>query len=160
MSDLNQRLIGSILIGLSIILVFILVFVKLQSDREGAFLCQIVENDPSLSMAQCPAHGSSTSWFVMAGFAVAIALLGVGLYLAFFHHMRKPERKADISKLDDEERRIYELLKQHEGSMYQSDIIKETDFSKVRTTRILDKLEGKHVIERKRRGMTNIIILK
>jgi uncharacterized membrane protein len=44
--------------------------------------------------------------------------------------------------------------------MYQSDLIKETEFSKVKITRILDKMESKDVIDRKRRGMTNIIVLK
>ena len=53
-----------------------------------------------------------------------------------------------------------ELLLHGQGSAYQSDLIKETQLTKVKITRILDHLEGKQLIERKRRGMTNIIILK
>ena len=34
------------------------------------------------------------------------------------------------------------------------------DFSKVKITRILDRLEGKHLVNRERRGMTNIVILR
>ena len=44
--------------------------------------------------------------------------------------------------------------------MYQSDVMKELELSKVKVTRILDRLEGKGILERKRRGMTNIVILK
>ena len=32
--------------------------------------------------------------------------------------------------------------------------------NKVKITRILDKLEGMGILERKRRGMTNVVILK
>ena len=69
-------------------------------------------------------------------------------------------RLRNMKKLDEHEKKVIELLQRNEGSMYQSDIIKDTSFSKVQTTRILDKLEGKHFVERKRRGMTNIIILR
>ena len=53
-----------------------------------------------------------------------------------------------------------EVLLREEGSVYQSDLIKETKLTKVKVSRVLDKLEGKGLIERKRRGMTNIIVLK
>ncbi|MBI4983154.1 MarR family transcriptional regulator [Candidatus Woesearchaeota archaeon] len=52
------------------------------------------------------------------------------------------------------------LVLREQGSAYQSDLIKETRLTKVKVTRILDKLEGRGLIERKRRGMTNIVILK
>ena len=44
--------------------------------------------------------------------------------------------------------------------MFQSDIAEKTGFDKVKVTRVLDRLEGKQLIERKRRGMTNIVILR
>ena len=55
---------------------------------------------------------------------------------------------------------MYDIIKGKNGSAYQSDLIKETGFSKVKVTRILDKMETADIIERKRRGMTNIIVLK
>ena len=74
----------------------------------------------------------------------------------------KDEKKQaiDFSKLDEKERKVYELLKQNQGSMYQSDLIKQTEFSKVQMTRILDKMAGKGIVDVKRRGMTNIIVLR
>ena len=73
---------------------------------------------------------------------------------------QQEKKKVTYSKLDEEEKKILELLQKNEGSQYQSDLIKETGFSKVKMTRILDKFESKGYIDRKRRGMTNIVFLK
>jgi uncharacterized membrane protein len=155
MQDINQKLFGAVLIGLALILMFVLIFVKIQSDKEGAFLCQIVAESPDMSMADCPAHNSSNSWLIMVAFGVAFLMLGAGAYLS----LQGPKERR-TKKLDEEEQRIVEILKQREGSMYQSDLMKELDYTKVRMTRTLDKMESKHILERKRRGMTNIIVLK
>ena len=45
------------------------------------------------------------------------------------------------------------------GTIFQSDLVEKSDFSKVKVSRILDKLEGRQLIERKRRGMTNVVVL-
>ena len=163
MVELTHKLLGSALIGLSIILLFILVFVKINSDREGAFLCEVVANDPTLSMDECPAHESSTSWLILLAFGIGMIMLVAGAVLIFRSQAgetKKHHIPVDRSKLSEEEKKMLELLEQNEGSMYQSDIIKHTEHSKVYVTRLLDRLEGKHIIERKRRGMTNIVVLK
>lgn len=66
----------------------------------------------------------------------------------------------DVSNLSEEENKIYSLLKDNKGSMYQSDLIRKTDFTKVQITRILDKMESDDILERRRRGMANIVVLK
>ena len=38
--------------------------------------------------------------------------------------------------------------------------MEKLDIGKVKTTRLLDKLEAKQLIERKRRGMNNIVVLR
>ena len=55
---------------------------------------------------------------------------------------------------------VKHIIKNKDGSAYQTDLIKETGFSKVKISRVLDRLEAKDILERKRRGMTNIIVLK
>jgi uncharacterized membrane protein len=42
----------------------------------------------------------------------------------------------------------------------QSDIVNNTSLTKVKVTRLLDKLEGKGLVERRRRGMGNLVVLK
>ncbi len=95
-----------------------------------------------------------------------IALLLIfSLFLIFYTpavQIIKEEKKTfkKPKDLDEEEQKIYDLLAESQGSLFQSDIVKKTEWSKVKITRVLDKLEFKGLIERRRRGMTNIIVLK
>lgn len=173
MRTFNQKNIGTLLVGFALILLFILVFVKSNIDSQSAFLCDAVHANPELEMSECPVHKSNTSWLLVGAFGIAFLILGSGIYMIFMPSTLQKEGKdghgeqqrhltenIDISKLDDDEKKIYSLVTQHEGSMYQSDLIKETGMSKVQITRVLDRLEGKKIIERKRRGMTNIVVIK
>ena len=157
---LKQKNIGYIITSVAIILLIILIFVKADKDKTDVFLCEVVAANPNLEMEDCPAHQSKTSWFIIVEFGLSFLLLGTGIYLIYITNIKSDLKKIDTSKLDEKEKVIYELLKNSNGSMYQSDIVKETGFSKVKTTRILDRLSSKDVIDRKRRGMTNIVVLK
>lgn len=166
----EQKKLGYFLIFFSIALIIVLVFVKADNDRQGVFLCEAVAANPSLTMADCPAHNSPISWLLFAAFGISFLVMAAGFYLAFLpgknvksggsSNTVAREISVDTSKLDDDEKRVYEFLKDKEGSAYQSDMIKELDLSKVKATRIIDKLESKGVVERKRRGMTNIVVIK
>jgi len=65
-----------------------------------------------------------------------------------------------LNKLNDDEKLVFDKIIESEGTIFQSDLVDKTKFTKVKVTRLLDKLEGKGLIERKRRGMTNVVILK
>jgi len=67
---------------------------------------------------------------------------------------------SNIRDLNENAQKIYALLIANDGIMAQSDIVAKTGISKVSVTRALDTLEGKDLIERKRRGMGNIIYLR
>jgi len=67
---------------------------------------------------------------------------------------------SSIRDLNENAQRVYALLMENDGIMAQSDIVAKTGISKVSVTRALDTLEGKDLIERKRRGMGNIIYLR
>jgi len=71
---------------------------------------------------------------------------------------KKSEKKVDFSSFRPEEKQVYNLVKEN-GAMFQADLIEKTEFSKARMTRIVDKLEGAGLVERKRRGMTNVVVL-
>ena len=49
---------------------------------------------------------------------------------------------------------------QENNAVFQADLMEKLQIGKVKTTRLLDKLEAKQIIERKRRGMNNIVVLK
>lgn len=103
----------------------------------------------------------------------------IGLYLIFFgkeekiitkiktikqqiepKEITKENYQKILGKLDDDEKQVFNKILASEGTIFQSDLVGKTEFTKVKVTRILDKLEGKNLIERKRRGMTNVVILK
>ena len=69
-------------------------------------------------------------------------------------------RKLDAANLDADEARVVAIINDGNGSVYQSDILKKTGFSKVKVSRLLDRLEQKGLTERKRRGMTNLVVAR
>lgn len=108
-----------------------------------------------------------------------IFIVLIGLYLIFFgkeekiitkiktvkqqvepKKITKENYQKIMANLEDDEKRVLEKIIEAEGTIFQSDLVDKTELTKVKVTRILDKLEGKGLIERKRRGMTNVVILK
>ncbi len=74
--------------------------------------------------------------------------------------IKEKKKKLDLSKLDRDEKRVINLLMKENGAMFQKTLMEKLEIGKVKMTRLLDKLEAKQVIERKRRGMNNIVVLK
>nr|MBI4156121.1 hypothetical protein [Candidatus Woesearchaeota archaeon] len=89
-------------------------------------------------------------------------ILSLGFYLLFFTRERIIEQKEyDVSKLNKEEKKVFLFIKESkEKGVYQSNLVEHFNFPKSKVSRILDRLEQTGVIERRRRGMTNIIFLK
>jgi uncharacterized membrane protein len=98
------------------------------------------------------------------------------MYLLFFdavesNSVEKPagkivleERKKEweeVSKtLKDDEQRIYKAIIDSDGIVNQSELTEKTELSKSNVSRALDLLESKGLVERRRRGMGNIVLLK
>ncbi len=161
---MNIKSIGIVLVIFSVILLSSLVLIKNGVDTESAALCEFY-HEKNLDMNQCPAHKNNLSWLFTGLFGIVFLVLGIGVYLIFSLEKSnilpaKPIEKIQPDNLEEEEKRIFDSINQGSGSKYQSDLIRETGMSKVKITRILDKMESKGVIERKRRGMTNIVVLK
>ncbi|WP_135663815.1 helix-turn-helix transcriptional regulator [Halorhabdus rudnickae] len=72
---------------------------------------------------------------------------------------RRAEWEETADRLANNEREIYETVLEADGVMAQSDIVEATDLSKATVSRTLDSLETKNLLERKRRGMGNMILL-
>lgn len=65
-----------------------------------------------------------------------------------------------METLNSDERTVLERVIEAEGVIFQSDLVDKTQFTKAKVTRILDRLEGKNLIERRRHGMSNVVVLK
>lgn len=72
---------------------------------------------------------------------------------------RRDEWKETAERLANKEEEVYETLLDADGVFPQSDIVDETDLSKASVSRALDSLEVKNLVERKRRGMGNMVLL-
>jgi uncharacterized membrane protein len=125
----------------------------------------------------CPMW-DSISFQTNISLILMVAIIGLGVYIAFFSgeikivekiirktirvKEGKPKKNyiALMEELDDEERSVLQKVIDSNGTIFQSQIVDELGFPKAKITRILDKLEGRSLVERRRRGMTNVIILK
>ncbi len=108
---------------------------------------------------------------------ISLSIVGVILAIGIFLLFSKPKEKIvetikyktktiqekkkplNLDGLDAKEKEAVELLVK-EGGMFQKTLMEKLGTGKVGMTRMLDKLEAKQIIERKRRGMNNFIVLK
>jgi uncharacterized membrane protein len=159
---MDHKKLGILLMVVSLFLVVLLVLLKIDMDSKDGFLCTAVHSDTDGDMGRCPAHTSNASWLFALAFGATGAMFAAGLYMLIvgINQSRPDYRKVSLSKLNEDEKKVYDYLKNNEGSAYQSDIMKECELTKVQTTRLLDRLQAKKIVDRKRRGMTNIVILR
>jgi uncharacterized membrane protein len=59
-----------------------------------------------------------------------------------------------------DEKRIVSLIIDEGGTIFQSQLVDRSGYSKSKVSLILDRLEAKKILERKRHGMSNAIVLK
>lgn len=67
--------------------------------------------------------------------------------------------EAALEKLSDDERALYDMVREAGGQMLQMNIVASKVFSKAKVTRTLDKLEDRGLVVRERHGMTNRVRL-
>jgi len=119
-------------------------------------------------------HGSSCAMYdtirtqTWLSLSIAGVILVIGLFMMFIKPkekivvktLKEKKKKIDLSGLDRNEKRVIEILQNENGAIFQSTLMEKLEIGKVGITRLLDKLEAKQLIERKRRGMNNIVVLK
>ena len=158
--NINLRLVGAIMIVISIILFFIIYTI---TQTIMGLRLELHESCP-LPAEACP-YKSSVPVEPVAAFVLDAAIGIFGVVLIFFKpseivSFRKTKAGKAAKSLDGEEKKIYDLILEQEGSAFQNDLIQKTGYSKVKISRILDRLETKDLVERRRRGMSNLVVLK
>ena|SRR3989344_326147 len=161
---MENKHVGWIMLGISILIVFMVFLFNntlMDSVRNSCF---IQHGD----VKSCEMYDS-----VNYQTYLALGIVGVLVIFSLFLIFSKPnekiivrkikekkiEKKVNLSSFRPEEKQVYNLVKEN-GAIFQADLIEKTEFSKARMTRIVDKLEGKGLVERKRRGMTNVVVIK
>ncbi len=157
---LETKNLGLLVIGISILLAFVLIPPSIRIATSDAAKCI---HDGGLP---CPwtTHLPIEFYFGL-GFIITLIIIGSVITL----RLRKKEKmdkeltmmiNETKRKLQDDERKIYDVITDNEGVIFQSDLVEKIGFPKVKVSRILDKLEGKGLIERRRRGLNNVIVAK
>ena len=158
--------IGLVIVAVSVIILGLLIFFKFQTDSQMLTACEQSCGEAggvSCSLDSCPYHqGNNLSWVLIVMSILVAFIGGTGVYLSLPTKTEKitEEKEYDLTVLSEEEKKIFLYIKDHKEGVYQSNITKEFALSKVQTTRLLDKLEGFGILERKRRGLTNLIVVK
>ena len=162
-------------VGILVIIIALLIGFIVYSFNQA--MTNIVNTSCSMG-TECPHYGAITFQTNMS-LAIMVFVIIIGIYLIFFSREEKiitkfkkikeqiepkkitKENYQKIMKsLSNDEKLVLEKIIESQGTLFQSDLVDKTKFAKVKVTRILDKLEGKGLIERKRRGMTNVVVLK
>ncbi len=151
---LEKKRTGLIIVGFSIVLFVAIIFESMAFQQVNV----IVHAGCNLPEAVCPAN-NPLPYESFVPLTVNTLLLVFGLHMVFMSNEKPIKAKPVPAGLDDEEKRVYRMISDS-GAMLQSEIIEKTQIGKVKMTRILDKLEAKQVIERQRRGMTNLVKIK
>lgn len=97
---------------------------------------------------------------------IGLATIFVASLFYFLFSLKIEQKEKVISKnmevlssiLDDDENKVLDIIVNHKGEMAQAALSKNYD--KIKAHRILKKLEEKNIIDIKKKGKTNKIILK
>ena len=73
---------------------------------------------------------------------------------------KKRIREGTLKTLKGDERNIYQLLIDSDGVLFQTEVVEKSGLPKSTVSLTLDKLEARGFVERRRRGMSNVVILK
>jgi uncharacterized membrane protein len=151
--------IGAIMVvtGVLFLIVLISLIDQINESKEGS--CGCAPN--TCPMAEgLPIH-------IYLGIIAILVLVIIGLFLILKTKWVEKESienekklKEQVSLLDGDEKKIYEIIFNSEGVIFQSDLVEESELPKAKVSRILDKLEGRGLVERKRRGLGNIVLLR
>ncbi|VVB83860.1 Uncharacterised protein [uncultured archaeon] len=157
---LENKHVGFLVLGIAA--VFIIVILLFQNT-----LTQITGTSCSMEKDICPMYKTINTQTYLA-LSITGLLIIVGLILIFvkpkekiiIKKIKEKKKSIDKSKLDKNEKQVIDILEQENGAVFQRTLMEKLGIGKVGITRLLDKLEAKQFIERKRRGMNNIVVLR
>lgn len=156
---MENKNVGMLIIGISVVIgILVLIFNSSLKDIIG----DTCSHGPTCSMYST----LSVQTWISISIAAIIFIIGLVIMLAkpkekiVIKKIQEKKKKLDLSGLDSKEREVIELLISEGKAMFQSSLMEKIEIGKVGITRLLDKLEAKQLIERKRRGMNNIVVLK
>jgi len=104
---------------------------------------------------------TGVSSFVLGSSLIYLLLIGKNERIQNGGPSIREHWDALLEKLSNtDEKEIVKLVIAEGGTIFQSQLVDKSGYSKSKVSLILDRLEAKRILERKRRGMTNVVVLK
>lgn len=140
-------LIISIITGFAVILFFSITYMN------DSLLCDVdcrIKNEVSLSLVLLSLFGmfvgSLTYYFISERYEKRITQI-------------KKDASATYKFLDADQKKILKNLVELKGKATQSELVKNTGYSRVKVSRCLKQMESRKIIEKTKNGMTNEVRL-
>ena len=159
---MENKHVGYILIGVAILLIIIVFLFQNALKEVVASTCTAGEHSISCPMNE----GINQQTYLSLGIVGLLIIIGFVLIFTkpkervIVRKVKEKKRKLDLNGLDEKEKRVIKILQGENGTIFQAELMEKLGTGKVGITRLLDKLEAKQLIERKRRGMNNIVVLR
>ncbi len=158
---MKNRNVGFLIIGLAVVIgIVVLLFNNAMTS---------IVNDSCSHGPECTMYKDiKTQTYISVALIAVIVIIGSVLVFAKESErvvmktrtVKEKRKSVDLTKLDGDEKKVVKLLQEENGAIFQSTLMEKIGVGKVGITRLLDKLEAKQIIERKRRGMNNIVVLR
>jgi uncharacterized membrane protein len=159
---MENKNVGYLLLGLSLIIIFIIFLFN------NAMKQIIIEQCGPVHSATCEMNDNVNQQTYLSLGIVAILIIASVVLIStkpkekiIVKKIKEkiPKRSYNLSGLRKEDKKAFQVIQENK-TIFQADLIEKLDFGKAKVSRILDRLENKELVERKRRGMTNVVTLK
>lgn len=159
---MQNKHVGYLLLGISIVIIFIIFLFN------NAMKAIIIDQCGPVHGPTCEMNDNVNQQTYLSLGIVAILIIASVVLISSRPREKiivkkikekAPKKNFDLSGLRKEDKQVFEIVRDSE-TIFQADLIEKIGFGKAKVSRILDRLENKGLIERKRRGMTNVVVLK
>jgi len=156
---MENKIVGWVIIGIAFVMAII---VWIFNSAMKNIVAKTCTDGPTCTMYDT----IRTQTFLSLSIIIVILIIGIVIMFTkpkekiVIKTIKEKREKKDYSSLDMDEKKVINLLLNEGNAMFQADLMEKLEVGKVGMTRLLDKLEAKQLIERKRRGMNNIVVLK
>jgi uncharacterized membrane protein len=157
-----DRRIGIVLLIIALTIAGVAVFGKISSDT---VVSELRNETGSCYIGNTCLHEQTNMTFIVLLIAAGVvAIVGAVIIILSFKKTENEEKRLAAMKVPSnlipEQKKLYKIISEAGGSILQGELVEKSGMNKVTVSRLLDKLEIQAVVERRRHGMSNIVVIK
>ena len=149
---MENKNVGFLILGIAVLLVIIVFLFQSALNEVIASTCTAEEHSVSCPMSD----GINQQTYLSLGIVGLLMIVGIVLIFSkpveriVVKKVKERKKKLNLEGLERDEKKVVNLLQEENNAMFQSSLMEKLGIGKVGVTRLLDKLEAKQIIERKR----------